>query len=114
MKELEELYKLANVKGSPQYIPSTGERIGYELPIFTTEKAWKLPKVLLRTYSIEIEDWEEKGYNFTFNSKDICLNITYLSITRPTFEEGIIQACIDLWDSLTDRQQEEIRKILES
>lgn len=81
-------------------------------PCFTVEKQLELIKFLLKFGSLKIEDWEERGYNLTYNTNSYNRNITYDSITRATMEEALAQIIIDVWEDLTNKEKEEIKGIL--
>ena len=104
MSEVEKLYKNAGV-GYLMYVVDTNPPVEYPQIDFTAEKQLELIKWLIREkYLIGryIESYYELFTNsmISYNSKNEC------------FEKSLAGLINNLWQDLTEEEQEQIRRIL--
>lgn len=116
MNEIKKLYELAGIEpivrdcavGKGYYIEHS--RIEEYLP-FTAEKQLRILMLLTKTGKLELENWDYKGFNFTYIGNPSRKN-NFIALTGETFEDGYCKLLNTLWQDLTETEQEEIRKIL--
>lgn len=107
MTEVEKLYSLAGVKPLCQ-IPDSycGMKNVYE--DFTAEKQIELIKCMLKNFDI---DFSQIGQRIDTSLDGI--NCISGIGSADTFEDSLCMAVNDLWQDLTEEEQNEIREILE-
>lgn len=105
MSEVEKMMQNANVKKHWNSTPYGGIEEYY--PPFTAEKQISIIKWLLESYDI---GFSQLGQRID-TSLDGANCISGLG-SGDTFEESLAQAINDLWQDLTEEEQEQIRSIL--
>ena len=123
MSEVEKLYSLAWIEPRCNIYPTfydcvkhphekCEDCVEWEYPPFTAEKQIELIKWLLKSFDMDFSLIEQRidttldGINWTGS----CIGG---SGSAHTFEDSLCMAIIDLWQDLTEVEQNEIREILE-
>ena len=84
-------------------------------PRITSDMLLRIIETLSLQGSIIIENWKEKGFNVTFRAFSNLRYVTFLSVTRETIKDCILQICIDILtdNDMTEDEKKQIQQIFE-
>ena len=84
-------------------------------PRITSDMLLRIIEILSLQGSIIVENWKERGFNVTFRAFSNLRYVTFLSVTRETIKDCILQICIDILtdNDMTEDEKKQIQQIFE-